>query len=276
MSEEGSVVVLSKDGEKHVFSGLIADDLAEFVAAKAFPQSMDLNPEMFQQLLAGSVVVVTAYDYKASDAETFRDAATETAKAHNLKQMFADSNQWGPALVRMGVISGNVYPTAVAFDGRGEASAPIAWDEDVELNAEGFNAWMAGVIAGTQETWKKSEAIPESNDGPVTVVVGKQFEEIALDNTKDVLVEFYAPWCGHCKNLAPIYEAVGEHFQNDKNVIIAKMDATANYVNPALGIQGFPTLKFFPSESNDVVDYEGDRTLEDIVEFVSSNRNSQV
>ena len=39
-----------------------------------------------------------------------------------------------------------------------------------------------------------------------------------MDVTKDVLVEFYAPWCGHCKTLAPIYEKVGTAFKNDKNV----------------------------------------------------------
>ena len=42
------------------------------------------------------------------------------------------------------------------------------------------------------------------------MVVGKNFNEVVNDDTKDVLVEFYAPWCGHCKNLAPKYEELGE------------------------------------------------------------------
>lgn len=77
----------------------------------------------------------------------------------------------------------------------------------------------------------KSEEIPESNDEPVKIIVGKTWDKIVRDETKDVLVEFYAPWCGHCKSLQPIYDELATKLEDNKNIVIAKIDATANEID---------------------------------------------
>jgi thiol-disulfide isomerase/thioredoxin len=46
----------------------------------------------------------------------------------------------------------------------------------------------------------------------VKVVTGNSFQSLVIDNTKDVLVEFYAPWCGHCKKLEPVYLKMAQVF----------------------------------------------------------------
>ena len=56
----------------------------------------------------------------------------------------------------------------------------------------------------------KSEEIPSENPGPVYKVVSKNFKSEVIDNDLDVLVKFYAPWCGHCKKLALVYKSIAE------------------------------------------------------------------
>jgi len=148
---------------------------------------------------------------------------------------------------------------------------------DKELTADNIRAHVTAFHAGALKPTMKSEEAPADNNGPVTVIVGTTFKEIVLDTSKDVLVEFYAPWCGHCKSLAPIFEQLGSAFEDSENIIIAKIDSTANDVDhPAVHVQGFPTIIFFGADNKDApVVYEGERDLESLKAFVQENAKAQ-
>jgi protein disulfide-isomerase-like protein len=83
-------------------------------------------------------------------------------------------------------------------------------------------------------------------DNGVMVLTDKNFDE-ELAKHELLLVEFYAPWCGHCKKLAPEYEAAAEVLsKNDPPIALAKVDATQEKtLSERFGIQGFPTLFWF-------------------------------
>lgn len=88
-------------------------------------------------------------------------------------------------------------------------------------------------------------------------MVGKTFEELVLNTDKEVLVKFYAPWCGHCKTLAPHYDEAAERLSNNPNILIANFDSTVNEV-AGVDITGFPTLKFWGKDkSQPPIDYNG-------------------
>ncbi|XP_040002662.1 protein disulfide-isomerase A2 [Xiphias gladius] len=137
-----------------------------------------------------------------------------------------------------------------------------------DLTANSLRQLCQEVVDGNAKPYYRTEEIPEDwNTGPVKVLVGKNFESVALDPTKNVFVEIYAPWCGHCKELAPIWEQLGEKYADHDDIIIAKIDGTANEVE-SLEIQGFPTLKYFPADGKEVVDYTGKRDLETLSKFL--------
>ena len=130
-----------------------------------------------------------------------------------------------------------------------------------------IKAWKGGKL----EKHLKSEEVPESNDEPVKVVVGKNFNDIVRDSEDDVLLEFYAPWCGHCKALEPKYTELATDLADVEGLVIAKIDATANEVE-GVSVSGFPTIKFFAKGSKRAPqDYDGEREVDGFKKWLKDN-----
>uniref|UniRef100_A0A8C8DEP1 Protein disulfide-isomerase n=1 Tax=Oncorhynchus tshawytscha TaxID=74940 RepID=A0A8C8DEP1_ONCTS len=141
--------------------------------------------------------------------------------------------------------------------------------EEFTRDGKSLERFLEDYFAGRLKRYIKSEPIPEKNKGPVKVVVAESFEEIVNDPEKDVLIEFYAPWCGHCKSLEPKYKELAEQLYSDPNIVIAKMDATANDVPQGFDVQGFPTIYFARADKKDQPKrYEGAREVKDFIKYL--------
>jgi protein disulfide isomerase len=136
------------------------------------------------------------------------------------------------------------------------------------INVENLSKFIDDFLEGKLSPYLKSEPIPAEQKEAVYYLVSKEFNKVVVENPKYVVVEYYAPWCGHCKEFAPVYEKIAEHYKGNDKILIAKMDATANDVE-GVQIDGFPTIKVYPPYAKDSpIDYTLERTFEDVVKFI--------
>ncbi|CAG8610898.1 14628_t:CDS:2, partial [Cetraspora pellucida] len=158
------------------------------------------------------------------------------------------------------------FPTLKWFD-KDVSDKPIDYNSGRDLDS---------LIAFVEEKSGAKSKVKK----PVTFVQAlnsQTFKEIALDPEKNVLVEFYAPWCGHCKNLAPIYEKVAEDYSQESDCVVANVDATVSKdIGDEYKVSGYPTIKFFPKgEDKTPINYEGGRAEGDFVKFLNEKCGKQ-
>jgi len=214
--------------------------------------------------------LVTAYydvDYVKNVKGTnyWRNRVMKVAKAFpNLNFAVANENDFQHEADEFGL---DVVTTDKPLIAIKSAAGKFVMTEEFDPKGVAFEQFLKDYEAGKIEPHMKSEPIPETQ-GAVKVAVAKNFDELVTKSKKDVLIEFYAPWCGHCKSLAPKYDELGEKMAEEE-VEIVKMDATANDVPPAYSVSGFPTLYWLPSDTKTPEAYQGGREVDDFVKFIS-------
>ncbi|XP_053268051.1 protein disulfide-isomerase A4 [Pleuronectes platessa] len=211
-----------------------------------------------------------SFDYRKA-TQFWRSKVLDVAKDFpEYTFAIADEEDYADELKNLGLSdSGEEVNVGILADG-GKKFAM----EPEEFDSEVLNDFVIAFKKGKLKPIIKSQPVPKNNKGPVKVVVGKTFDEIVMDTQKDVLIEFYAPWCGHCKKLEPDYLALGKKYKGEKDLVIAKMDASANDVpNENYKTEGFPTIYFAPSNNKQSpVKLEGgDRTVEALSKFVEKH-----
>jgi len=274
----GFVVYKSFDEGKNVFPENAGDEkavsvesLTKFITVNSVPLMNDIGPDNYMKYVESGVPLAYLFIASDKDRSNLAPVFEPLAKEHRGKINFVyiDANQFGGHARNLNLKE--EWPAlAVQLP---EKNLKYPFDQKMELNKENVSKFVSDFLAGKIEPSIKSEPIPEKNDEPVKVIVSKSFEDIALDATKDVLVEFYAPWCGHCKRLAPIYDELAEKLSGVDSIVIAKMDATENDIPPgqSFTVEGFPTIKLFKANNNEIMDFNGERTVEGFLSFLKEN-----
>lgn len=271
---EGDGVILFKDFDegKNVFEGEVTEaELTKFVAANSLPLVVDFNHETASKIFGGEIKshLLVFLSKEAGHYDTHLEACKGAAKGFKGQVLFVTINT-----------DEEDHSRILEFFGMKKEEVPglriIKLEEDMakykpetyDLSESALVSFVQSYLDGKLKQHLLSQELTDDWDKePVKVLVASNFDEVAFNKEKDVLVEFYAPWCGHCKQLAPIYDQLGERYKDHETIVIGKMDATANELEHTK-IQSFPTLKLYKKETNEVVDYSGARTLEALTDFL--------
>jgi len=274
-AKDDSIVLFKQfDDGKAVYEGEINEaDIKKFIQLESMPLIVEFNHESAQKIFGGDIKSHLLM-FVSKEAETFEkiaDQVKETAKKFRNEVLFvtinADEEDHKRILDFFGMEKEEVPSMRLI---RLEEDMAKYKPENSDLSPENIEGFVQLYIDGKLKQHLLSQKLPEDWDKlPVKVLVSSNFDEVAFNKEKDVLVEFYAPWCGHCKQLAPIYDQLAEKYADSDSIVIAKIDATANELEHTK-ITSFPTIKLYKKGENDVVDYNGERTLDGFSKFLES------
>eukprot|EP01006_Ploeotia_vitrea_P047016 TRINITY_DN67080_c5_g3_i1.p1 TRINITY_DN67080_c5_g3~~TRINITY_DN67080_c5_g3_i1.p1 ORF type:complete len:479 (-),score=91.67 TRINITY_DN67080_c5_g3_i1:1727-3163(-) len=227
------------------------------------PASQENEEKFFSNIAPGSAILFV-FTKEATDGGIRAEAhkvAAENRDNGKLKVVSGLDNDYGEAISEQNF---NKKRGAFPFAGIlqfGETEADDKYFEmgsDLSLDYAGLSLFL------TQ--WK--EGLLKSEGDPTVVLTSSNFQKEVIDNNQHVLVEFYAPWCGHCKALAPVWRIMALKYQKDKSIKIAKMDST-EHSHPSAKVEGYPTIMLYKKgKKNAPVKFDGNRQLDDFVKFL--------
>jgi len=166
------------------------------------------------------------------------------------------------------------YPTLKHFENGEEKSGA-----QIPRNLKGIGAYVDEKCLGLEPKVeepakpKSQDAAPETHKaGSVHKLTSHDFDKFVTNNKdKNVFIKVYAPWCGHCKNMAPAWIELAKSLEDKyDDVIIAEYDATSNEsLKGGYAVRGFPTLFWAGKDSKDKPEkYQGARSIEAWTKFV--------
>eukprot|EP00916_Digyalum_oweni_P012180 GHVL01020153.1.p1 GENE.GHVL01020153.1~~GHVL01020153.1.p1 ORF type:complete len:490 (+),score=133.25 GHVL01020153.1:63-1472(+) len=247
------------------------EDISEFINIEQHFLFGPIHTKTYAKISSRGLPIIWACMDKET-SEKYRTVFEEIAKENRTKYsiVWLDSEAFGShAEGSLGVTS---FPALVATLENGRYMY-----EGGEFDSEKIKKFLNDAAEGKLEKSLKSEPVPEKNDDVVKVVVGKNFEEVVFGG-KDVLLEVYAPWCGHCKKLEPIYLEFAESVADNNNIIVAKMDGSANE-SPVDNFdwRGFPSIFFIKAGSkpgDKPETYDGERTVKGFTEYLQKHEST--
>jgi protein disulfide-isomerase A1 len=193
------------------------------------------------------------------------------AKKHNIRIAVANRDDFAPFVSFLAIPDDRSSAFAI-FDPRNRQK--FALDDTVtRLTVDNIARFVGEFAAGKLSPTIKSLPVPATQDGPVTIVVGKSFNQIVMDPSKDVLLYFFREDCPYCKALSPVWDKLGELYKkqsfNDQ-LVIAAVDASRNDLEDKPKF--VPSIKMYKAgDKSNPVAYNGNRSIREFMQFIKDH-----
>ena len=273
-AKDGEVVLFKNfDDRRATYEGAIGKDaLLEFIQRYAVPLVVEFNHESAQKIFRGLVKshILIFVSYKSEEYEKVVDMSKKLAEEYRNKVMFVtvdtDEDDHRRIIEFLG-LKGEKFPTMRIIQMKDDIDKYKViegqHDQHDVTNEENVKKFVQDYLDDKVPIHYLTEELPEDWDkNPVKYLTGKNFDEVVFDKSKNVLVEFYAPWCGHCKKLSPVWDKLAESLANENkdDIVVAKIDATLNELKHSR-VRSFPTIRLYKKGENEQVEYNGESEL---------------
>ena len=274
----GTVVLFKKfDEKRNEISSFDEKNLETFLEEYTIPKITPFNDKVYKKIFNSKKPILLLYadKNKTDEYKSYKKMLSNVAEKYKREMTFIitdikDNN--GGKLASQIDVRKKEIPTVRIMVTAYQEMKKYRFNKK-EITEENLLKFIKDWKNNKIKPMLKSEKVPTSNDGDVFVLVGSNYEDEVINNDKDVMVLFYAPWCGHCKSLHPKYEKMAKRLKSkNKKLLIAKIDYTENEVENMV-IEGFPTIKFYPGNNKKAqpIEYSGDRSVEDMINFIKKN-----
>ncbi|KPA81909.1 protein disulfide isomerase [Leptomonas pyrrhocoris] len=270
-----SVTVYRHDKEHEAYAGVLpvtVESAKQFLSEAQLDFLGELGQETFQSYMEANKAKPLGWLFVDKDtAPALKESLVAVAEKFRSQVLMSwvDGDKYRQVAFQLGMPKDVKFPAFVLDFERHHHVMPT----ETPITAESVSEFVEKYSKGETAETLMSESVPEVEtvEG-LTTIVGKTVDKYT-DGSKNIFVLFYAPWCGHCKKLHPEFEKLAKELES-ADVIIGKIDATANDFDRAkFSVNGFPTLFFIPAGGK-TESYEGGRSLAEMKAFVVSHMAS--
>ncbi|CAN4100889.1 unnamed protein product [Withania somnifera] len=269
-----ALVLLKKETEKVVhYDGKFSKSaIVKFVSTNKLPLVTTFTKETAPSIFASPIKKQILLFATANDTDklfpTFQDAAKLFKGKLSFVFVKTDDNEVGRPVSDYFGVTGDA-PQVLGYIEEDDRKK-FRFEGDITLDK--IKAFNEDFLENKLKPFYKSDPIPETNDAEVKIVVGNNFDDVVLNESKDVFLEIYAPWCRQCQALEPTFNKLAHHLHGVESLVIAKMDGTRNE-HPRAKFKGFPSVQFFPAgnKSIDPIPVITEPTLVALYKFIKKH-----